>query len=253
MHDIRYNAVHDEILVTNPFSNAILTFRGGATGEEPPIRVIQGPRTRIRGSDTLEVDPVHNEIYVPSGNELLVFQREAQGDVAPIRIIRAPGLGRGTIAVDPVNNVTIVARSGQKEEGRLWNRPWIEHQEHKFEKEGGSLLIFGRTDSGDVKPRAVIEGPKTGLWALRQLQVYPPKGWIIVPQASGTIPEPEEVSIGVWHINDNGDVPPRWKIEGPKSALKRPRGVAINPKDKEIYVADGRYNGVLTYYFPEIF
>ncbi|MCH7978935.1 MAG: hypothetical protein IH935_08165, partial [Acidobacteria bacterium] len=43
MHDIRYNAIHDEFVVNNPFAQAILVFRGGADGEEAPIRVIQGP------------------------------------------------------------------------------------------------------------------------------------------------------------------------------------------------------------------
>src|SRR5436309_1353979 len=47
MHDIRYDAVHDEIFVNNPFAQAILVFRGSAQGEEPPIRIIQGPKTRI--------------------------------------------------------------------------------------------------------------------------------------------------------------------------------------------------------------
>ena len=33
MHDIRYNHVDDEIIVPNPFANAILFFRGGANGQ----------------------------------------------------------------------------------------------------------------------------------------------------------------------------------------------------------------------------
>ena len=54
MHDIRYNAVDDEILVPNPFSNAILIFRGGANGQEAPIRIIQGPNTELNGPDRLQ-------------------------------------------------------------------------------------------------------------------------------------------------------------------------------------------------------
>src|SRR3990167_10819377 len=76
MHDVRYDAVHDEMFVTNPFSRAILVFRGGADGEEAPIRIIQGPNTRLRGADRLDVDPVHNEIYIPNGRDILVFPRE---------------------------------------------------------------------------------------------------------------------------------------------------------------------------------
>jgi len=67
MHDVRYDALHDEIFVTNPFAEAILVFRGGASGEEPPIRVIQGPHTQLQGTgaaaggaDRVEVDPSHD-------------------------------------------------------------------------------------------------------------------------------------------------------------------------------------------------
>jgi hypothetical protein len=35
--------------------------------------------------------------------------------------------------------------------------------------------------------------------------------------------------------------------------MVKPRGVAIDPKHKEIIVADMRLNAVLTYYFPEMF
>jgi len=89
MHDIRYDEIHDhdEIVVSNPFAQAILTFRGDADGEEAPIRIIQGPKTQLEDPDRLEVDPVHNEIFVPNNRDsILVFRRDAQGDVA-----RAPG------------------------------------------------------------------------------------------------------------------------------------------------------------------
>ena len=59
--------------------------------------------------------------------------------------------------------------------------------------------------------------------------------------------------MGIWSINDNGNVAPRWMIGGPRSGLKKPRGVALDPENKEVIVADMRLNAVLTYYFPEIF
>ena len=65
--------------------------------------------------------------------------------------------------------------------------------------------------------------------------------------------EPEGTFVGIWSVNDNGDVPPRWAIGGPKSTLKKPRGVALDPKNKELIVTDMRLNSVLTYYFPEMF
>ena len=241
MHDVRYDPVHDELLVTNPFSRAILVFRGGADGEEAPIRIIQGANTKLRGSDRLDVDPVHNEIYVPNGNDILVFPREGRGNIAPARVITGPEITSddvGTLAVDPVNHVFVAAkdivRAGSNQRSRL--------------------LIYERTASGESRPVRIIEGPKTEILRINQLQVYPPKGRIIAAMPGAyDMQEPEGVFIGIWNITDHGDIPPRWKIAGPGSTMMKPRGVAINPKDKEILVGDMRLNAVLTYYFPEMF
>lgn len=260
MHDIRYDAVHDEIFVTNPFAEAVLVFRGGADGEEAPIRIIQGIHTqldtanrlgggytvnssssdfRYGGSspDRLEEDPVHNEIFVPASDRILVFPRDGNGDVPPVRVLSGPDtkLNRAaSVAVDPVHNLMIV---GAGPIGSM------------------RLLIYNRTDNGNAKPLAVIEGPSTGLLMVAQLQVYSPKGWIVVAQQGKdpSIPEPGKVFVGVWSIHDNGDVPPRWKIGGPKSTLMKPRGVALNPRNKELIVADMSLNSALVYYFPEMF
>ncbi|MCH8268063.1 MAG: hypothetical protein IH846_11130 [Acidobacteria bacterium] len=59
--------------------------------------------------------------------------------------------------------------------------------------------------------------------------------------------------VGAWSIHDHGDVPPRWMIGGPKGALLKPRGVALDPKNRALIVSDKKLNAVLTYYFPEIF
>jgi hypothetical protein len=230
MHDIRYDEVNDEILVTNPFAQALLVFRGAANGQDAPIRVIQGPDTQLMRPDRLAVDPMHDEIVVPSRDRILVFPRTGNGNVAPIRVIRdqEEELNTSVLAVDPVHNL-FVARSG------------------------GSLRMFNRTDDGEVKPLRVIEGPSTGINGIDHLQVYPPKGWIVAanPGSGGMITE--GYFIGVWSIQDNGDIPPRWKLAGARSVIAKPRGVALDPVHKEIIVADMRLNMVLTYYFPEIF
>ncbi|MBI4465552.1 MAG: hypothetical protein HY647_12680 [Acidobacteria bacterium] len=242
MHDIRYDAVHDEFLVTNPFARAILVFRGGADGEEAPIRIIQGPKTQLGGVDRAEVDPVHNEIYVADDEAIRVYSREANGDVAPIRVIAGPDTqldAAGTVAVDPVNNVIVAARDSVPRGSR----------------ERSKLLIFDRAANGNAKPLRVIAGPKTEIIRINQLQIHSPKGWIVATQPGFVdMQEPEGIFIGIWSIHDNGDVPPRWKIGGtPKGVMVKPRGVAIDPAHKELIVADMRLNSVLTYYFPEMF
>src|ERR1700679_259667 len=98
MHGFAYGEPRDEIVVMSPLAQAVLVFRGGANGEEPPIRVIQGPHTQIEGAfpgtganDKVNVDPVNNDIYVPSTpTSVLVFDRTANGDVAPKRVLTGP-------------------------------------------------------------------------------------------------------------------------------------------------------------------
>jgi hypothetical protein len=253
MHAIRYSTTRDEIYVTNQFAQAILTFRGGASGQESPIRTIQGPHTRLTNPGTLEIDEVHNEIFVPQEDDVLVFPLTANGDVAPLRILNG---GRkngwtsarpsGGIAVDPVHNVLVVVGTLLTDKN-IWGSPYGNNRE--------SLLLFDRLANGDVKPLRVIRGPNTGMHIIRQIEIQPEGGWIVISQmTSAETPEPEGTFVGVWSIQDDGDVPPRWKIEGKVSnGMVKPHGIALDARHKEVIVADMRLNAVLTFYFPEIF
>ena len=89
MHGIAYDEVNDEIILPVALSGAILSFRGGAHGEEPPLRSIQGTRTRLVRPQTVAVDAKNNEIYTadPSMRAVLVFDLRADGNVAPRRVI----------------------------------------------------------------------------------------------------------------------------------------------------------------------
>jgi hypothetical protein len=80
------------------------------------------------------------------------------------------------------------------------------------------------------------------------VEVYPPKG-LIFASVGGRNGE----YVGVWNITDNGDVAPRWTIGGPGGMLRNIRGVALDPKNKEVIITDKDLNGILTYHFPEVF
>lgn len=243
MHGFAYDSIHDEIVVTSPLAQAVLTFRGGASGEEPPVRVIQGPHTRIDGppnlgNDRVSIDPVHNEIYVPAvPSSILVFDRTANGDVAPKRVLsgpdtqfQEPGIrGMATVAVDPIHNLLVV-------------------------NHGNALLIFERTASGNAKPLRVIRGPKSGVANISSFQIYAPKGYIVAGGQGGFV--------GVWSIEDNGDVPPRWKIPVRELTGYVASGIALDQAHKEIMLScagqrtrpkSGIANAVLTFSWPEIF
>lgn len=233
MHDIRYNEVDDEILVPNPFSNAILIFRGGANGQEPPIRVIQGKSTQLNGPDRLDIDTVHREIFVPEANGVLVYPLDGNGDVPPTRTIRGADTylsGVRSLAVDPLNNLLAVTGSNR------------------------SIVIFDRTARGNVKPLRIIQGANTQIDRINQMAIYPEGRLVVVamPGEQGDV-EPPRVFVGIWSLDDHGDVPPKWTIAGDVSTLRKPFAVALNPEHKEIYVTDMRLNGVMTFSVPEIF
>lgn len=244
VHAIVYDEIHDEIVVPSDIGQALMTFRGGANGNEAPIRVIQGPRTRIRKPSKLSLDPVNNEIFTWDGNTIMFWDRTANGDVPPKRVLGGPDtmLGANNVTVDPIHDLLVV--SG-----------------------GRRILIFDRTAEGNTKPKAVIGGgEKSGLLVGQGMTLCPPAGKIIVnvpgvrenerDEDDAFSPEglaSDKSYVGVWSIYDNGDVPPQWTIAGPKGLLRQPRGVTLDPKNKNLIVSDKFLNGVLTYHFPELF
>jgi hypothetical protein len=241
MHALAYDSVHDEIIVNSPLAQAILIFRGGANGEEAPIRVIQGPHTQIQGTDydgndQMAFDEIHGEIYIPvDRNKILTFSREANGDVAPLRVLAGPdtqmrGSTRGhvRVGVDPVHNLLIVTSNGMGDPDGA-----------------ASLLMFDRTANGNVKPRSVIKGPKTQVGGGSAAHVSGEKGMIIAGCGAG--------SVCAWSINDSGDTPPRWKIPVQQVAGVAPSGIALDPAHKEVIITSGNRNRVLTFSWPEVF
>jgi hypothetical protein len=246
MHSIVYDAAHDEIIVPNSFAHSVMTFRGGAAGEEAPIRVIQGLKTGLVYTDQLDADPVHNEIFVPmrgpNGGVIYVFDRTAQGNVAPIRILEGPdvGVSGNGIAVDPDHDLLLAG-------GR------------------GGLRIFTRTASGNTKPlRIITGGPKSGTTGPNAPVMVPGTRMFIastrkfgsarktVEDANNFQSSDEAQSfLGVWSIDDDGDAPPRWTTA--HNILTEVRNLAVDPKHKTVIVADKGLNAILTFSFPEAF
>ena len=245
MHALEYDPVHDELVVNSPLNNAILTFRGGAKGEEAPVRVILGPRTQIQstgydGNDKMAMDPANGEIYIPVATSagagkgvILVFDRGSDGDVPPKRVLGGPDTGfnfpsaRGTgfpyVAIDPVRNLLLVST-------------------------GASLLVFDRTASGNAKPKFAIQGPNTLLGGgPNNVPVrITEQGWIVGGCERG--------SVCAWNIHESGNVAPRWKIPVQKLAGVGLAGeLTLDPIHKELIVPNGARNVVMTFSWPEVF
>jgi hypothetical protein len=263
-HGIAYDATHDEIIAPNPLAAAVVIFRGGATGEEAPIRTIQGAQSGLSRPETVAVDEKNNELFVgdPGDRRVLVFKRDADGDAKPVRTIQGAKtklLQVVGISVDPVRDLLVVSTYSRLPGGVT------------------GLLIFGRTDEGDVAPKRVITGPKTGITRLRQIGLDPVTGRIFVAAINNEYLPPYDVDkpraglapdldlpspwntgsegfIGVWYDeNDDGDVPPHSLIKGRSTGIVHPAGVTFNAKDGEVIAPDAVWNGLFTFLKPELF
>src|ERR1043166_8691188 len=73
IHGFAYDPVKDEIVVPQFHAQAVMTFRGGANGDEKPVRMLHGPDVKLANTDKVEIDPVHRETFVPVIGAVLVF------------------------------------------------------------------------------------------------------------------------------------------------------------------------------------
>jgi hypothetical protein len=244
MHDFSYDPMHDEIVITSALAQAIITFRGGANGEEAPIRIIQGNKTGILAVGALDkvtVDPVHGEYLITTPNqEVLVFDRLATGNAEPIRRLKGPdtGLmvgrqkdgiftgkgGNPSIRVDPMHNLLLVPVSEYNNtSGRIGEQ---------------KILVFDRTAAGNTKPRAVMYGADLGA-------IYAPKQRLI---------NHERGELQIWNIPDTGEVrQPILRIPAPLEARASGGVMDLDPVHKEVIIATAAGNTIITYYVPEVF
>jgi DNA-binding beta-propeller fold protein YncE len=111
-----------------------------ANGDTPPLRVIQGPLTRLNWPQHISVDIPNQELYVagPVTDEILVFRATDSGNVAPIRVLKGPKTGLKNpyaVFVDNKNDELVVSNFGNH-----------------------SATVFRRTASGDTAPIRTIRG-----------------------------------------------------------------------------------------------
>ena len=117
---------------------SISVHRRLATGNEPPLRVIEGPATQMNWPTGIAFDPNSQELYVANdmGPSIVVFDGAAQGNVAPKRVLKGTrtGLANPTaVSLDLKNNELWVANFG-----------------------GHSGTVFDLKASGDTPPKRTI-------------------------------------------------------------------------------------------------
>jgi DNA-binding beta-propeller fold protein YncE len=146
---VAVDEVNGEIYVANDWANNITVYDMAASGDAAPKRTIES--ANLSQPVGVAIDLLHNEIVVSnygSGNSITTFDRLSSGDSAPTRVIQGSNTGlvlpQG-VALDLVNDEIVVANS------------WFPYAD------AGAILVFRRTDAGDIAPIRRLEGNVTKL------------------------------------------------------------------------------------------
>ena len=119
-----------------------------ASGDTPPLRIIEGPKTQLNWPAHLSVDQERGELYAANdvGDSILVFKTTDKGDVAPTRVIKGSKTG--------IKNPTGVFLDVKN--GEVWVANMGNH----------SATVFSRTANGNVAPLRTIRSAPQGKVAL---------------------------------------------------------------------------------------
>jgi 6-phosphogluconolactonase (cycloisomerase 2 family) len=120
-----------------------------ARGDNPPLRVIEGPDTQLNWPAHISVDEEHGDVYIANDgtDAILVFRVTDSGNVRPTRVLKGPKTqikNPTGVFVDTVNNELVVANMGN----------------HR-------ATVYPRSAEGDTPPIRTIRTAPNGTPALQ--------------------------------------------------------------------------------------
>ncbi len=177
------------------------------------------------------LNPASDEMVVSieDNDELMIFRRDAQGLDKPLREIR----GLHTILADPKgvfwddkNHEIVTASVGNWARGH-WDPDYTGGGEYR----PPAIAVFDEKASGDVRPKRIIQGDKTGLDFPHGLAVDNVHDEIAVANDGDNC-------VLIFSRTANGNVPPIRVIKGPHTQVERPMGIALDEANDELWVAN---------------
>jgi DNA-binding beta-propeller fold protein YncE len=215
-----------------------------------PKRIIKGEQTKIEFQCGLYIDPQSGDIYAVNNDTvdtLVIFSRDVRGDVPPTRELATPH-GTFGIAVD-------------------------ERKQEMFltAQHSSSVFVFHKMAKGRDDPIRFLQGNRTGLADPHGITLDTVNNLMYVVNHGnyrtlvegdttrpGQIGEPTRKvvpgsgqnrpsSITVYPIDAHGDTPPLRTIQGPRTQLNWPAGIAVDPARDELYVANDAADAILVF------
>ncbi len=191
-----------EMFFTIQHDSAIVVYKKDAVKEAPPIRLIQGDRTKLADPHGIAVDPKNGFIYVTNHGSVSSRDttRPSEGS-----------LGRGGKPNWPLGQDVAIPGSGRHE--------------------GPSITVYQKNAQGDVAPVRIIAGPKTMFNWPTGIAVDPDRDELFISNDNGD-------EILVFRASSNGDVAPIRVLKGPNTQIANPTGIYLDLVNNELWVAN---------------
>jgi hypothetical protein len=211
--------VNSELYVTDFFGKAVDVFPLGANGNVAPSRaLIDGPNSGLSDPRMAIIDTAHNEMIVASANDSIrVYTRLASGDVAPVRVIS----GSNTKLSNPIS---------------VGYNPSTDEVFVDSYDVGGSqipgVLVFNRTDSGNVAPKRFISGSNTQFGTFTNyVALDVPNGELFAQGDNGQ-------GVVVFNLTDSGNVAPKRNLTGSSTDITSIGGIVVDDVNNRLLVTN---------------
>jgi len=257
--------------------NVVQVFVDGANGNLAPTRLLGGPAALLQTANELVHEPSEDVLYISDfyGQAIRVFAFSAQGNVPPLRSFTSPSLGQprqlvvlpahqeiltlaGTCCVatydqfasGSVAAVRLIPWGGSpggltqldNPSGLAYWPPTDEVYVGDYDTNGGQILVFPRTASGNVAPSRVISGTNTQLG-----------GWIVGLAVHPSLPElyalagvsgsPATGRIVTFSVSATGNATPTRVIAGGATLLENIGDLNYDARRDEFVVLANAWGG----------
>ncbi|HYL37918.1 MAG TPA: hypothetical protein VEV17_18525 [Bryobacteraceae bacterium] len=242
---------HNLVVMTDVNRKSLLAYdrlagAGHSSDLTPAAHQIIGPETNIGFVAGVLLDPERREIYAVNNDiedTMLVMPYGAEGNLNPKRLISVPHQAWGVALSRAHNEVAVTVELQQ------------------------AIVFYPRDANAVAPPQRVIRGPQTGLadphgiyWDDRHDEIgvanHGNYRGLIRDLGAGCVPtgsaDPEggafqPPSIAIYSGRTEGDRKPLRVIQGQRTRLDFPMGLAIDPAHDEIAVANNGDNSILIF------
>jgi DNA-binding beta-propeller fold protein YncE len=206
-----------EIFLPTQNPPSVVVYRKMAAGNEAPLRILEGKRTRLVDPHGVAVDSKNGLLYV--GNNTSTADTKGGWTRSTFR---APG--------DPTPRWEVPDRG---EGGKI-----IVPGTGRFELP--AITVYPLKASGDTAPLRVIKGSKTQFQWIARIHLD-------VEHQELYVANDTDSSILVFRATDDGNAAPIRVIKGPKAGLRNPTDVFVDLKNNELVVANAGNHSATVY------